>query len=161
MIRIFVMTLVALAFVPLGQAQAQINQAMCSYLPSNSGAHLAGANYVPGVDVRGNAVVPADVNAQVPGSVDVIRFPVTVDMAQQLTQTLTQGTEMQAPVMMVEIHTGGGVMIDGVDVTNNAYRLCGKVPPAITEAKMPEPVPPENTEPAAGQKEEIIWGEGY
>ena len=66
-----------------GQTTVQITESDCSRLVT----HVAAADvaYRPGVDVNGNAVAPADLNAQPQISVpDVISIPVTIDLATNL-----------------------------------------------------------------------------
>ena len=156
-------------------AWAQSRETLCGLLPVQE--RFAGADYVPGVDVNGKPVVPADVGAQAPGLIDVIKIPVTIDLVQQLGQQLPAGTEMNAPVAMVEILRDGRVVYNGQDLTPQAYALCGKhlpdieaaagepqkvTPPAATPAPKAE-AEPAPVAPAQEQEPEddIIWGEGY
>lgn len=152
-------------------AWAQSRETLCGLLPVNE--RFAGADYVPGVDVSGKPVVPADVTAQAPGMIDVIRIPVTIDLVQQLGQQLPAGTEMDAQVAMVEIYRDSRVVYNGQDLTPQAYALCGKqlpdieaaagepqkvTPPPAAPVSKGEPEPPvQEQEP----EDEIIWGEGY
>lgn len=159
MIRAFFITLIMVtAAFP---AWAQNKAALCQFLPVKE--DFVGADYVPGVDVHGNAVVPADVKEQANGYVDVIRIPVTIDLAKGLNLPLPQGTEMNAPVSMVEVYKNSRVVINGKDITNDAYTYCGKTPFNIDAATVePEKQPPVPvTKPAKPVKEDIIWGQGY
>ncbi len=165
-LTVMVMSLASAAFAQENASEKQ-NMALCKFLPVKE--HFVSADYVPGVDVKGNPVVPADVKAQANEYVDVIRIPVTVDMAQNLTQALPQGTEMNAAVAMVEIYKNSRVMMNGQDVTSAAYNHCGKEPFDIEKASVEKVQAP--TMPAVPvtpvvpsvkpEKEEIIWGEGY
>jgi hypothetical protein len=96
------------------------------------------ATYTPGVDVNGNAVVPADLKAAA-GANDVIKIPVTIDLAKSLTQNLPAGTEMDAAVSMIEIHKDGKVMYNGQDVTQQASAVCASAtaPAADVTAGLP------------------------
>jgi len=140
-------------------ARAGNQEALCEVLPVKE--NFVGADYVPGVDVNGNPVVPADVKASANDILDVVKFPVTVDLAQQLNQQLPPGTEMDAPVAMIEVHKNSTVTYNGQDMTAEVYALCDKEPFNIEAANTaPEPVTPvPGPKPAA--KEEIIWGEGH
>ena len=65
------------------QTTVRISEMDCSQLVT----HVASSDvsYRPGVDVNGNAVEPADLNAQPQISVpDVISIPVTIDLATNL-----------------------------------------------------------------------------
>ena len=133
-------------------AHAQDNAALCAF----RAAHKApSAAYQPGVDVHGNPVVPADLNAPLPGYVpDKINIPVTIDMAQQLHMPLPSGTKLEADAGMIEIYMTGKVMYNGQDITEQTQALCAG-----------QPVPDAKKEPellASPKKdEEIIWGEGH
>lgn len=122
-------------------AYAQNDLALCRLMAQNSG--VKGAAYQPGVDVNGNAVAPADVSA-VPSIVpDVIRIPLTVDLAQRLGK-VPAGTELKTDMGMVEIHKDGRVVFNGEDWSNQAAVICGGgqvVPaaPVVEEAAAPAP----------------------
>ena len=82
---IFVIFAVFLVILAPAHAQTtlQITESDCSQLVT----HVASSDvsYRPGVDVNGNAVVPADLNAQPQIAVpDVISIPVTIDLATNL-----------------------------------------------------------------------------
>ena len=107
--------------------------------------------------------MPADINSHHSAIVDVIKFPVTYDLAQKLGTQLTvpDGIEMHAPIAMAEIYMNSKVTINGKNVTKSAYELCDKQPVSVLmndlsqsedEAKKPS----ENT-----QTDDVIWGEGY
>ena len=65
------------------QTTVRITEADCSRLVTHVAA--ADVNYRPGVDVNGNAVAPADLNAQPQIRMpDVISIPVTIDLATNL-----------------------------------------------------------------------------
>ncbi len=151
-------------------AAAQNRAVLCRLLPVKHDA--VGADYVPGVDVNGKPVVPADVNTPVKPFVDVVRFPVTVDLAQQLNQQLPPGTELDAPVAMIEIHKDGRVLYNGQELSEEVYDLCAKELVVSKEAvEEPQAIAPEDppvieqhtapTQAQQSEQEEIIWGEGY
>jgi hypothetical protein len=108
-------------------AFANDDSAVCHIVSSHAQV-AAGAAYTPGVDVKGNPVAPADVNATPPMSMPgVVRMPITMDMAQQLAAA-PAGTEMKADVGWVEIHGDGKVLFNGQDVTAKTQTLCANVP---------------------------------
>src|SRR5437868_3609684 len=93
--------------------------ALCSMLASHQAMTAA---YQPGVDASGNAVAPADVNAQaMAGMPDILSVPVTVDMAKQLTTGWPAGTEMKSDMGVVELHKDGRITLGGQDVKNNTW----------------------------------------
>ena len=162
MLACFLVILVAMTSL----AFAQNNTALCEFLPVKE--HFVGADYVPGVDVHGNAVVPADVKARSNEFVDVIRIPITADIAENLAVglALPDNVEMDAQLGMVEIQKDSRVLVNGKDLTKEVYTYCGKEPFDIHAASAaPETIPatpavPE-TKPEQKEPEDIIWGEGY
>ena len=152
-------------------AHADNTKALCEFLPVKE--HFVGADYVPGIDVHGNHVVPADVKAGANEFVDIIRIPITYDIASSLGAELSvpEGVELDAAIGMAEIHKNSKVLINGKDVTSNSYEYCNKEPFNI-EAASVEPAPriEDMDSQAKGDmvlpdnkpvKEEIIWGESY
>lgn len=99
------------------QTTVRITEADCSQLVT----HVASSdvNYRPGVDVNGNAVAPADLNAQPQISVpDVISIPVTIDLATDLgidTPFLARPT-----VGEVQITRDGRVSFNGQPIGDSA-----------------------------------------
>ena len=69
-------------------------------------------------------VVPADLNPPLAAVPEVIRVPITIDLAQQLTQNLPPGAALEAQAGMVEIHADGRVFYNGQDLTARAQTLC-------------------------------------
>lgn len=112
---------------------------------------MAGADYVPGVDVHGKPVVSADLDSPVKAFPDVVKLPLTLNLAQSLNINLPQGVETKPEVTVLEIHTGGRVVYNGQDLTRRARELCGK--------KNEEPVSTQAEEKSAD--ENVIWGEGH
>ncbi len=144
------------------EAMAQNSRAVCEFLPVRE--HFLGADYVPGVDVRGNPVVPADVRARANSFVDVIKIPVTLDLAQQVNGRLPSGLALEAGVGVLEIHKDSRVLYNGEELSGPVYAYCGKEPFNI-EATLREPEPVKSPPPAVPEtkpeQEEIIWGEAY
>jgi hypothetical protein len=131
-----------LATVYTAPAFAQDSQALCKLM----------ATYTPGVDVHGNAVVPADLKAAA-GANDVIKIPVTIDLAKTLTQNLPAGTEMDAAVSMIEIHKDGKVMYNGQDVTQQASAVCASATAPAADAAAQAGLPGEIDIPAPGAED--------
>ena len=101
----------------------RITEADCSRLVTHVAA--ADVNYRPGVDVNGNAVAPADLNAQPQIAVpDVISIPVTVDLATNLgidTPFLARPT-----VGEVQITRDGRVSFNGQPIGGPAQQELAK-----------------------------------
>ena len=84
----------------------------------------AGADYVPGVDVDGNAVAPADLEQQIPAIFDPVIIPVTVDLAERYGLTLPAGVELKPEVAWMEIYRDGRVLFNGEDVQGRVKAAC-------------------------------------
>jgi len=149
---------------------AQNKEALCRLLPAHQGT---GAAYVPGVDVRGRPVVPADHGAPVP-AIPVVRVPLSVDIAQLAGPDLLAYVYKSGYAAMIEIHPDGRVLLDGQDISPDLYAVCGFEKPVIhvtgpDNKPAVAAAPPQTIEPATGPavmapleyEQDIIWGEGY
>ena len=118
--------------------------------------------YRPGIDVHGKPVVPADLNAPVMLP-DKITIPVTVDVAQQLSQALPAGMELDAQFGIIDVYADGRVVYNDRDLTAAAAVACeADAPPQQLVEPAPVRVPPEQIPASKPEpKEEIIWGEGH
>ncbi len=126
-------------------AKAQdTTSALCKILSKHESAK--GVAYEPGVDVHGKPVVPADYNnggqSMVP---DIVKIPLTVDLARRLNGPLPAGTQLETVTGNLEIRKDGIVTYNGQDMTQQANVLCGRAPstpatPAATQP--PQPVAP-------------------
>lgn len=170
----FAVLTVLLSPAPARAQDADLCRIMTAYKPP------ADVNYQPGVDVHGKPVVPADLNAPMPQMVDVVRIPLTVNLADRLNGSLPAGTELEGVVGMLEIHRDGRVIYNGQDLTSAAKAVCGgkSVPAVITapvqvEATAPptgnpqtltQPAPPfaqPPPEPAPKPQDDVIFGESH
>ncbi len=145
-----ILTAVLLAFSPL-PAWAESDLALCKLRSQ----HVASPDtvYRPGVDVNGQAVVVADVNAAPSMAPDVVRIPMTVDLAQRL-GSVPAGAEMKAAMGMIEIHKDGRVSFNGQDMTEVAVVLCDRgataaAPVAVVPAQGTVTVPAVPAAPVA------------
>lgn len=121
-------------------AQAQdTTNALCKILSSQTG--IPSANYQPGVDVHGRPVVPADYNAPMSVSTDVVKIPLTVDLARRLSHPLTAGARMESDFGNLEIRKDGSVTYNGQDLTSQANIVCGRpqVQPSVKTPSVPRP----------------------
>lgn len=107
------------------------------------------AAYRPGVDVHGNPVVPADLSPPLKALPDVIKIPVTLDLAGD-----GAGVELKPETLgMAEIYSDGRVVYNGQDISAQAADLCG-LPP------VPTTVPDKAPAVLAPAEGTVIWGEG-
>lgn len=90
-----------------------------SHKPSND------VTYQPGVDVRGKAVVPADINAPPMGlDQQTIVIPLTIDLAKRLQNNNVQGLELNATPGYLEVSPSGKVLYNGRDLTAQLQAVC-------------------------------------
>ncbi|MBK9585074.1 MAG: hypothetical protein KA099_10920 [Alphaproteobacteria bacterium] len=103
-----------------------------------------GADYVPGVDVDGNAVAPADLEQQVPAVFDPVIIPITVDLAERYGLTLPAGVELKPEVAWMEIYRDGRVLFNGEDVQGRVKTACllenAENPPEQDGQPSPDPL---------------------
>lgn len=133
---LFTLSLLVLLSVP---AYAQNDLALCRLRAQHVAA--TDVTYKPGVDVHGNPVVPADLNA-VPNMVpDVIKIPMNIDLAQRLGK-VPAGMDMKSEMGMAEIHRDGRVTFNGQDLTPQAAVVCGDAPAAAAAHTVVTQVPP-------------------
>lgn len=118
--RILVILLTLL--VPVA-VQAEEQDALCTIMAE----HIMrdGVAYKEGVDVHGNAVVPADLNAAPIKVPSVITIPLQVELAKRLQGLEDLGVETDAPLGLVEIHENGRVVYDGEDISSSVISACG------------------------------------
>jgi len=103
-------------------------------------ADVAGANYVPGVDVDGKPVVSADVSGDhqvMP--LQVVRIPLEMDLAQRFGLSLPEGLEMKPNLGMLNIYQDGRVTFDGQDLTTQVEQFCSQAREAETQKVEEEP----------------------
>lgn len=120
-------------------AHAQSQAGFCKlwFTHKTENQEAGGAAYKPGVDVNGNAVTPADIDQGNHSRVvtDVIRFPLTVDLADQMHVSAPDGVEMKMPTGMVNIYRDGRVTFGDEDLSDQAFELCTGEKPVHAAAK--------------------------
>lgn len=119
--RLFVLATLLLTVSAVPVMAQDSNLTLCKLRSQHVAA--PGTAYQAGVDAQGRAVPPADA-AKIPSMVpDVVRIPMTVDLAQRL-GSVPAGSEMKAATGMIEIHKDGRVSFNGQDMTEVAVVLC-------------------------------------
>lgn len=103
------------------------------------GAHvpIEGVEYKGGVDHRGRAVVPADLNAIERPVPDSISIPVEIDLVELFDRqdlVFLPGFELEPDISNIEINRDGAIFFNGQNITSNVQRTCGTpVPDAVGE----------------------------
>ena len=126
----FVAMLLAMTLGVTGGAQAQEKLPdACKLIPDHNNVA-----YQPGVDVDGNAVVPADLNAghQLGDILNVVKVPLEFDLAQRIGGLNTQGVDLDTTLGMLEIHQSGRVLYNGQDITKPVMTICAKSHKEVT-----------------------------
>lgn len=137
---VFILLLVFLA-PSVVRAEEQKLSPECRVLPDHKAA--PGVAYEGGVDVKGKAVVPADINASPITMPENIVVPLSLDLAKRLQGLNVTGLNLESTLGFLEVSSGGRVTYNGQDLTPQVYLLCGQ--------KRAEN-PPETPDPDNGQK---------
>lgn len=90
---------------------------ICEQLTAYDGA---GANFIPGMDVNGNPVTPADLeNGDGPGIYDPVIIPISIDLS-----GYAPGAELKPEVSWLEIYQDGRVLFNGEDIGPDIRARC-------------------------------------
>jgi hypothetical protein len=127
--------LLSLILFPVSAFAQEVVPPECRLLPDHK--PQADVAYQPGVDVRGKAVVPADINATPMVDTDVIVVPLSIDLAQRINSSVS-GLQLEGNLGYLEIGKNGRVTHNGQDWTSQVYVLCGK------QEVSPDGQPPED-----------------
>lgn len=138
--KVLLLAVFALWAMP-AQARDPSFEVLCRTLPDyqpESGA--AGADYVPGVNVHGTPVAPADLGPSLNAGMDVINIPVSIDLIERFGLSVPIGSELKPDVASIAVHRDGRVSYNDQDLTRRAYSICaknGRVPLEGTRPVMP------------------------
>ncbi len=102
-------------------AQETATDILCSQI---SKEHLAGANYVPGVDIDGFHVVGADLNDGSNAADNPIIIPIEIDLATRFGLDLPNGARLLPSVSQVALFQNGRVEYNGRDISSEAHAVC-------------------------------------
>lgn len=90
----------------------------------------------PGVDVNGRNVAPPDLPGGNPiGLNEFLEVPLTVDLAQRLSQPVPAGTEMKGVIGNLRLYKDGRITNNGQDVIPQASTMCGVPLKVVPEKK--------------------------
>lgn len=157
----FVALLLAMTIVSSANAEEEnispVCQVLATHVPADDVAYKAG------VDVNGNAVVPADLNAQPFTVPDVIKVLLDMNLAERI-PNVADGIELKAPLGMLEIHSNGTVRYNGEDWTAPVMTLCGQShkvmeEPETQEVKAPAIEEKPQSKPSGQASEDVIKSE--
>ncbi|MGN7438469.1 MAG: hypothetical protein ACTHOO_07470 [Alcanivorax sp.] len=84
-----------------------------------------GAEYVPNVDVYGNTVTAADVDADSSAKIyNPVIIPIEIDLAARYGVSLPIGGEIKPTVADIKIFQNGHVQYNGKDISGKVRTLC-------------------------------------
>ena len=120
--------LVTAAFMFSLQVQAQEVELKSSCTAILQGQAEQGADYKPGVDVKGNPVKSADLEDSINKIEYPIKIPVEIDVIQflelELPAAAKGAAEMEAQVAYFTVHEDGRIEYNGQDVSSNVAYSC-------------------------------------
>ena len=87
---------------------------------------VAGAEYVVGVDVHGNAVAPADLSSPLSEEVAPVVIPIELDLLKRFGLNVPVGIELSPVVGEMQIYPDGRVTYNKTDITRPLNVLCNK-----------------------------------
>jgi hypothetical protein len=142
------LSLVLLMVLMASPALAQETPTYCRLLPQHRPA--TGVEYVPGVDVHGKPVIPADLNSSLNVIDKDIVIPIEVNLAQHFNKVFPGGVKLEPVVGSMTVHADGRVSYGDEDITPEAYVLCGTEPPVNLVPPAPVQAPSQaSSQPAA------------
>lgn len=98
---------------------------ICKILePQQQAKQVAGADYVPEVDVHGKRVASAEVGGSTNFAKNPIEIPIALDLAQRYGLNLPQGMELKPSVADLKIHQDGRVTYNDQDITKKVKSSC-------------------------------------
>lgn len=125
--RALILLSVCFYFFVILSTHAQIErQEFCSIL---SGVHAEQAEYVPNVDVHGNALVPVDVGTSLQAAQSPILLPVNIDVAEymgpDLSPKLEDAENLEVTPALIAVYNDGSVEYNGQDISDKSDVYCG------------------------------------
>lgn len=106
-----------------GMDEARVKTLCKTIQPYTPQQGIAGADYVPGVDVHGKPVAPADLSGGMPAMNPVV-IPVEINLAQRFGLVLPNGVEMKPEIARIEIFQDGRILYNGADVSQRIHSTC-------------------------------------
>lgn len=119
MIRFTFIVLILFAFA--GSALAAENQ-LCDHVTRYEPE--SGTAFIPGTDIYGEPVAPADINEIKTPVPNVVTIPVEINFLEYIEQDLPEGIKLEGDVARVEIYNDGRVMYNGQDISGAVEAAC-------------------------------------
>ncbi|MBI1300495.1 MAG: hypothetical protein GC137_02455 [Alphaproteobacteria bacterium] len=159
--RILIIIFMIFSFPAQAQVIATIEDmsVVCSKI-EEAQANIPPADYVPGIDVEGKSVVPADITPSNRFVNDPIIIPIELNLAERFDVDLPDGVFSEPDLSSLEIYQNGKITYNGLDITEKVEEHCVKKPSKQSEGNPSPPEEPKqkNVKAApqpAGQEKEI------
>ncbi len=151
MSRFAIMLAVVLCAFFVMNGAAHANEILAKALCQNIADYQSDdAEYKPGVDVNGNAMVPADLNRIEVPIVDPVNSMVEIDFEEYFDLDLSDvpGAEIKPTIADFEIFQDGRILYNGQDITQKVVARCNEEGTDLPEANevAAEGVPPKPAE---------------
>ena len=134
MIRLFLICFMIV--LPFQSVSAEDIHTLCRKIANHK--PKPGVHYQPGVDVKGNAVAPADLNSNFNFKAKPIVIPIKIDLLERFEIDLPQGFELEPEVANFTIHPDGRVEYNGEEVTQRAGLVCAQERAKSLKSKTPK-----------------------
>ncbi len=135
--RLILAVLLVLPVAAYADGEIKDEKELCRVLQTHN---QKGAEYVPGVDVHGKSVVPADAASASGFMNNPIVIPITIDLAQRYGLALPSGVELKPDVASLKIYDDGRIAYNDQDITKKVVTSCDKPdettpPPVISDGQ--------------------------
>jgi hypothetical protein len=120
----FLTTLSFILFPAIAHAQDAAIAELCAHINAFQQLKEKGAQYVPGVDVNGNSVAPADLSSNRSIINELIVLPIDIDIAGRYGLNLPAGIEIKPNIANIIISSDGHIAYGNEDVTASVKSLC-------------------------------------
>ena len=110
--------------VPVFGAEQMMVRAFCQQVVAYQSS--GDADYVPGIDIDGNAITPADLSTIEVPIVDPVDFNFEVDIADyfDLTGAFPEGSKVEPVLADLEIYQDGRILYNGQDISVPVLERC-------------------------------------
>ena len=93
------------------------------------------AEYQPGIDVDGDAVVPADIGTTLDKSIYPLRIPLEMDILERFNVDLPEDFITEANIADIMVYEDGRVTYNGQDISAQLDELCVENKVIVTPSK--------------------------
>lgn len=141
----FILIFAVMAVPASAAAQDIVVRTQCEILPAEIAKDIEGADYVPGVDVNGNPVAPADLGNNFNNVNYPIDIPIEIDVLEMLNakpdmegaNAIANAIKIDPDVAHIKLFQDGRTTYNDQDITDHVIYTCGEDGQII---EMPAPV---------------------